>query len=200
MTNSINEIPNTKAMFVIGSNPTEAHPVIGTKMKQALAKGSKLIVVDPRCTDLAECADVWLRLRSGTDIALINGIMNIILANGWEDQAFIKERTEGFEKVREAVQKYTPEVVSQITGVPIEQLLEAARLYATAENAEIFYTLGITEHVYGTDNVMSLANLDMLTGNLGKECSGVNPMRGQIMFRVPAIWEHCLMSTLVTNK
>jgi len=179
MTNSINEIPNTKAMFVIGSNPTEAHPVIGTKMKQALANGSKLIVVDPRSTDIAEHADVWLRLRSGTDIALINGIMNIILANGWEDQAFIEERTEGFEKVREIVKKYTPEVVSQITGVPVEQLEEAAKIYATAECAEIFYTLGITEHVCGTDNVMSLANLAMLTGNLGKESSGVNPMRGQ---------------------
>jgi len=179
MTNSINEIPNTKAMFVIGSNPTEAHPVIGTKMKQALANGSKLIVVDPRSTDIAEHADVWLRLRSGTDIALINGLMNIILANGWEDKAFIEERTEGFEKVREIVKKYTPEVVSQITGVPVEQLEEAARIYATAECAEIFYTLGITEHVCGTDNVMSCANLAMLTGNLGRESTGVNPMRGQ---------------------
>ncbi|KJS49500.1 MAG: formate dehydrogenase [Peptococcaceae bacterium BRH_c23] len=179
MTNSINEIPNTKVMFVIGSNATEAHPVIGTKMKQALAKGAKLIVVDPRQIDLADHSDVWLRLRPGTDIALINGIMNIILANGWEDKAFIEERTEGFEKVREAVQKYTPEVVSQITGVPVEQLEEAARIYATAERAQIFYTLGITEHTCGTDNVMSLANLAMLTGNLGKESSGVNPMRGQ---------------------
>lgn len=179
MTNSINEIPNAKAMFVIGSNATEAHPVIGTKMKQALAKGAKLIVVDPRQIDLADHSDVWLRLRPGTDIALINGIMNIILANGWEDKAFIEERTEGFEKVREAVQKYTPEVVSQVTGVPVEQLEEAARIYATAERAQIFYTLGITEHTCGTDNVMSLANLAMLTGNLGKESSGVNPMRGQ---------------------
>jgi len=179
MTNSINEIPNTKAMFVIGSNPTEAHPVIGTKMKQALAKGSKLIVVDPRYTNIAESADVWLRLRSGTDIALINGIMNIILAKGWEDREFIEARTEGFEETRKTIEKYTPELVSQITGVPVEQLEEAARLYATAERAEIFYTLGITEHVYGTDNVKSLANLAMLTGNLGKESSGVNPMRGQ---------------------
>ncbi len=166
-------------MFVIGSNPTEAHPVIGTKMKQALAKGAKLIVADPRRIDLADHSDVWLRLRPGTDIALINGIMNIILANGWEDKAFIEERTEGFEKVREAVQKYTPEVVSQVTGVPVEQLEEAARIYATAERAQIFYTLGITEHTCGTDNVMSLANLAMLTGNIGKESSGVNPMRGQ---------------------
>jgi formate dehydrogenase (NADP+) alpha subunit len=179
MTNSINEIPNTKVMFVIGSNATEAHPVIGTKMKQALAKGAKLIVADPRCIDLAERSDLWLRLRPGTDIALVNGIINIIIANGWENRAFIEERTEGYEKLKETVQKYTPEFVSQITGVPIEQLEEAARIYATAERAQIFYTLGITEHVCGTDNVMSLANLAMLTGNIGRESTGVNPMRGQ---------------------
>jgi Uncharacterized anaerobic dehydrogenase len=179
MTNSINEIPDTKVMFVIGSNATEAHPVIGTKMKQALAKGSKLIVVDPRSTNLAECSDVWLRLRPGTDIALVNGIMNVILANGWEDRKFIEERTEGFETLRESVQKFPPEVVSKITGVPEELIVEAARIYATAECAEIFYTLGITEHTCGTDNVMSLANLAMLTGNIGRESTGVNPLRGQ---------------------
>ena len=164
---------------MIGSNATEAHPVIGTKMKQALANGAKLIVVDPRGINLAECSDLWLRLRPGTDIPLLNGIMNIILANGWEDRAFIEERTEGFEKFRETIQKFPPEVVSKITGVPVEQLVEAARIYATAERAEIFYTLGITEHTCGTDNVMSCANLAMLTGNIGKESSGVNPMRGQ---------------------
>ena len=179
MTNSINEIPNSKVMFVIGCNATEAHPIIGTKMMQALANGAKLIVADPRCIELAECSDLWMRLRPGTDIALINGIMNIILANGWEDRVFIEERTEDFEKLRENLQKYTPDVVSKITGVPVEQLEEAARIYATAESAQIFYTLGITEHIYGTDNVMSLANLALLTGNLGKECSGVNPLRGQ---------------------
>lgn len=179
MTNSINEIPYSKVMFVIGSNTTEAHPVIGTKMKQALANGAKLIVADPRCIELAECADVWLRLRPGTDIALVNGIMNIILAEGWEDRPFIEERTEEFEKFRETIQKYPPEVVSKITGVPVEQLMEAARIYATAERAQIFYTLGITEHVYGTDNVMTMANLALLTGNIGKENAGVNPLRGQ---------------------
>ena len=179
MTNSINEIPNTEVMFVIGSNTTEAHPIIGAKMLQALANGAKLIVVDPREIELAQCSDLWLRLRPGTDIALINGIMNIIIANGWEDRKFIEERTEGYEKLHEIVEKYPPEVVSEITGVPVEQLVEAARIYATAERAQIFYTLGITEHIYGTDNVMSMANLALLTGNLGKESSGVNPLRGQ---------------------
>ncbi len=179
MTNSINEIPYSKVLFVIGSNATEAHPIIGTKMKQALARGAKLVVADPRKIELAEKADLWLRLRPGTDIPLINGIMNIILANGWEDKAFIAERTEEFEKFKENIQKFPPEVVSKITGVPVEQMVEAARIYATAERAQIFYTLGITEHTHGTDNVMTLANLAMLTGNVGKENSGVNPLRGQ---------------------
>lgn len=179
MTNSINEIPNAQVMFVIGSNTTEAHPVIGTKMKQALARGAKLIVIDPRRIELADHADVWMRLRPGTDIALLNGIMNIILEKGWADQKFIEERTEGFEAFVENLKKFPPEDVSKITGVPVELMVEAAQIYATAERAQIFYTLGITEHTCGTDNVMSCANLALLTGNIGKESSGVNPLRGQ---------------------
>ncbi len=179
MTNSINEIPNAEVMFVIGSNTTEAHPIIGTKMKQALARGAKLIVADPREIELARDAHIWMRLKPGTDIALINGIMNIIVENGWEDRAFIEERTEGYQELRENLKKFPPEEVSKITGVPVELMAEAARLYTSVERAQIFYTLGITEHVCGTDNVMSLANLAMLTGNIGKESSGVNPLRGQ---------------------
>ncbi len=179
MTNSINEIPNTEVMFVIGSNTTEAHPIIGTKMKQALARGTKLIVADPREIELAKDAHIWMRLKPGTDIALVNGIMNIILENGWEDRAFIDERTEGFEEFRENLKKFPPEKVSEITGVPVELMEQAARLYTSVDRAAIFYTLGITEHIYGTDNVKSLANLAMLTGHLGKESSGVNPLRGQ---------------------
>lgn len=166
-------------MFVIGSNTTEAHPIIGTKMKQALARGAKLIVADPREIELARDAHVWMRLNPGTDIALINGIMNIILENGWEDRAFIEERTEGYEQLRENLKKFPPEEVSKITGVSLKLMTEAARLYTSVERAQIFYTLGITEHICGTDNVMSLANLAMLTGNIGKESSGVNPLRGQ---------------------
>jgi len=179
MTNSINEIPNNKMMFVIGANPTEAHPVIGAKMRQALRNGSKLIVADPRKTELAAKADIWLRLKPGTDIALINGLMHIILKAGWQDQEFINSCTTDFEKVAEVVEKYTPEYVENITGVPKHLLMEAAKLYATAERAQTFYTLGITEHVCGTDNVMSLANLVMMTGNIGKPNTGLNPMRGQ---------------------
>jgi len=179
MTNSIDEIPNAQVMLVVGSNTTEAHPVIGTKMKQALARGAKLIVIDPRRIELAEKADIWMRLKSGTDIPLINGIMNIIFENGWADLKFIEERTENFEAFKENLKKYPPELASKISGVPIEQMTEAARIYATAERSQIFYTLGITEHVCGTDNVMSLANLAMLTGHIGKESTGVNPLRGQ---------------------
>ncbi|RJE48838.1 formate dehydrogenase subunit alpha [Dehalobacter sp. MCB1] len=179
MTNSIGEIPHSKVIFVIGSNTTEAHPVIGGKIKQAVLNGCRLIVADPRGIELTGFAEVWMRLRPGTDITLINGLMYIILNKGWEDRNFIAKRTEGFEGLKAILPKYTPEYVSRVTGVPEELLYQAAEIYATAESAQIFYTLGITEHITGTDNVMSLANLAMLTGNLGKENSGVNPLRGQ---------------------
>lgn len=179
MTNAIKEIPTSKVIFAIGTNATEAHPIIGTKIKQAVRNGCRLIVVDPRKIELVDHAELWLRLKPGTDIALINGIMHIILANEWEDKEFIKERTVGFDNLRELLRDYTPDYVSKITGVTEEQLYKAAEIYACAERAQIFYTLGITEHTHGTDNVMSLANLAMLTGNVGKENSGVNPLRGQ---------------------
>lgn len=179
MTNSIKEIPHSKVIFVIGSNTTEAHPVIGSKIKQAVRNGCRLIVADPRGIELTDFAEIWMRLRPGTDITLINGLMHIILEKGWEDRSFIQERTVGFENLREMLREYTPATVSQVTGVPSEQLYQAAEIYATTDRAQIFYTLGITEHTTGTDNVMSLANLAMLTGNVGKENSGVNPLRGQ---------------------
>lgn len=179
MTNSIGEIPDCELMFIIGSNPSEAHPVIGAKMRQALQRGAGLIVADPRKIDFAHKADVWLQLKPGTDIALVNGLMHIILKQGWENRSFIESCTDGIEQVAAAVAAYTPEKVTAITGVPGELLYRAAELYAKAERAAIFYTLGITEHVTGTDNVMTLANLAMLTGNIGKPSAGVNPLRGQ---------------------
>jgi formate dehydrogenase alpha subunit len=179
MTNSINEIPASDVMFIIGSNPTEAHPVIGAKMRQGLANGAKLIVADPRKTQMAQKAHIWLRLKPGTDVALINGLLHIILENGWQDSAFIDKCTTGFDQVAHVVKDYPPERVSTITGVPGHLLLAAAKLYATSDKAAIFYTLGITEHTSGTDNVMSLANLAMATGNVGKPSAGVNPLRGQ---------------------
>lgn len=179
MTNSINEIPFSNVMFVIGANPTEAHPIIGAKMRQALTKGAKLIVADPRKTELARKSDIWLRLKPGTDVALINGLLHLIIKNNWHDTAFIDKCTNGFDKVAAIAENYPPELVSKITGVSSELLFKAAKLYSTCETAAIFYTLGITEHTCGTDNVMSLANLAMATGNIGKPSSGVNPLRGQ---------------------
>lgn len=179
MTNSINEIPYTNVLFIIGANPTEAHPIIGAKMRQALRRGAKLIVADPRKTEMAGKADVWLRLRPGTDIALINGLMRIILKSGWHNQEFIDSCTNGVDAVAAGVEKYTPEYVEQITGVPQDLLHQAAKLYGTAERAQIFYTMGITEHTCGTDNVMCLANLALMTANVGKKGTGVNPLRGQ---------------------
>ncbi len=180
MTNSINEILNSELIFLIGSNATEAHPIIGNKMKETVRKnGTKLIVIDPRRIELAEMADYWLPLNSGTDVALINAMMNVIIENKWYDEKFVKSRTSGFEELKEVVSDYTPDSVSRLTGIPAETIVEVAELYAKTNKAGIFYTLGITEHTTGTENVMTLANLAMLTGHLGKESSGINPMRGQ---------------------
>ncbi len=179
MTNSINEILNADLLFLIGTNATTAHPIIGYKMKQAKRAGAKLIVVDPRRTELAEEADYWLQLNPGTDIPLLNGMMHVIIKEDLYDKKFVEERTENFEALKETVEKYTPEHASEISGVPVEDIIAAARLYAKADKAGLFYTLGITEHVCGTNNVMSTANLAMLTGHLGRESTGVNPMRGQ---------------------
>ena len=180
MTNPINEITEqAQMMLLVGTNATEAHPVIGYKMRQAARNGAKLVVCDPRHIDLVDEADHWLRLKPGTDIPLLNGLMHIIIKEGLEDKAFIAERTENYEELKEIVAAYTPEHVSELTGVPVEDLYSVARLYATTDRAMIFYTLGITEHICGTRNVMSIANLAMLTGHLGRPGTGVCPMRGQ---------------------
>lgn len=179
MTNSFADYLNTDLFFVIGSNPTEAHPMAGAKIMSSVLRGSKLIVADPRRIELAEKADIWLQHRPGTDIPLLNGLMHIIIKEGLHDKKFIEERTEGFEELKATVEKYTPERVSEMTNVPVNLLYDAARLYATTAKAMLCYTLGITEHICGVDNVMSTANIAMLTGHLGKEGCGVNPQRGQ---------------------
>ena len=179
MTNSISEIVGNEVLFIIGSNATEAHPIIGNKMKQAHLRGAKLIVVDPRRTEIAEHAHLWLQLKPGTDNALVNGMLHTIISNGWQDQAYIDERTEGFDSLWETVKDYPAERAAEITGVPAETIVAASELYATTRKAGIFYTLGITEHTVGTANVMNLASLAMVTGHLGIENAGVNPLRGQ---------------------
>ena len=180
MTNSISEIEGADVLLVIGSNTTEAHPIVGIAMKRAIKfHGTKLIVIDPRRTELARIADIHLRPQPGTNVAYLNGLMNVIISEGLHDKQFIEERTEGFDELNETVRKYTPEYVEEISGIPADELRRAARLYASAERAMLFYTMGITQHTSGTDNVMSTANLAMLTGNVGKESTGVNPLRGQ---------------------
>ncbi len=180
MTNSIEEIRRAPLIFVIGSNTTDCHPVIGMLIRQAVASGkTKLIVADPRHIPLTKLAQLHMQHRPGSDVALINALMNVIIEEGLEDKTYIEERTEDYELMRAAVADCTPESVEEITGVSAEAIREAARLIANAPAASIIYSMGITQHSTGTDNVLSLANLAMLTGNVGKECAGVNPLRGQ---------------------
>ena len=166
--------------MIIGSNADTGHPTIGMRMHQARKKGAKLLVVDPRMTRFAEEADVWLRLQPGSDVALLNGMVNIILEEGLWDKKFVEERTENLEELEIVTAKYTPEYVEKITGIGEDQLREAARLYASpGKRCAIYYGMGLAHHATGTDNVKSIANLAMLCGKLGVEGGGVNPLRGQ---------------------
>ncbi len=179
MTNNIADIDNCKTMLVIGSNTTEQHPVIGTRMRRAVRRGAKLIVADPRAIDLVSIATLYIRQRPGTDIALLNGLAHIIVKEGLEDKEFIANRTEGFDEWRKMIEAYTPARVSEITGIPVDDLFTAARLYGGNKPSAIFYAMGITQHTVGHNNVLAVANLAMLTGNIGKPGAGVNPLRGQ---------------------
>ncbi len=179
MTNSIPEIRDADLLFVIGSNTTEAHPIIAMEMKRAVRRGAKLIVADPRAIWLSEIADWHLQLEPGTDVALLNAMAHVIIREGLVDQDFVAKHTEGFESVRAATAETTPEWAEQITGVPAQMIRETARAYATTRKAGVYYTLGITEHTHGTDNVYSLANLVLMTGHLGVRSAGLNPLRGQ---------------------
>jgi formate dehydrogenase major subunit len=179
MTNSIEEIEGADCILIIGSNTSVAHPLIATRVYRAKARGAKIIVADPRRIPMVLQSDLHLRQNLGTDVALVNGLMHIILKKGWQDQAFIDERTEKFEELKKVIEDYPPEKVSGITGIATADLERAAEYYAKAERASILYTMGITQHTTGVDNVKSLANLAMLTGNLGKESTGINPLRGQ---------------------
>jgi len=180
MTNSIDELKTAACIFVIGSNTTEAHPVIGLSIKEAVVKnGAELVVADPREIDLVRFADLHIAQKPGTDVALVNAMMNVIIAEGLLDEQFVKERTEDFDALAGAVKDCTPEKAEEITTIPAQKIRQAARTYAKASSASIIYSMGITQHTTGTDNVLSLANLAMLTGNVGKESAGVNPLRGQ---------------------
>jgi len=180
MTNTIACIEKADVILITGSNTTENHPVLSSFVKRAVTqKGTRLIVVDPRRIKITRYADMWLRQNLGTDVAWINGMMHVIIQENLYAQEYVESRTVGFEEVKKVVEKFTPEFVAEITGIPAREIVEAARLYAGAKRGSILYCMGITQHTTGTDNVKSLANLAMLCGNLGIEGGGVNPLRGQ---------------------
>jgi formate dehydrogenase alpha subunit len=179
MTNSIPEIENHDVIFVIGSNTTETHPIIGLKMKKAVRRGADLVVADPRKIDLVRFSKLWLQHRPGTDIALLNSMMHVIVQEDLIDRKFIAERTEGFDLYKQSLNEYTPEKGALLTGVPKEKIIKAALIYGNALRPGIYYTMGITQHTHGTENVHAIANLALMTGNLGRESTGVNPLRGQ---------------------
>jgi formate dehydrogenase major subunit/formate dehydrogenase alpha subunit len=180
MTNTIACVEEADVILITGSNTTENHPVLSAGVKRAVASGrARLIVVDPRRIKIAEFAETYLRPNLGTDVAWINGMMHVIIKENLHDKQFVEDRTENFEALKAVVEKYTPEYVETITGIPAQQLMDAARLYAGGGVGSILYCMGITQHTSGTDNVKSLANLAMLCGNLGMRGGGVNPLRGQ---------------------
>ncbi|MBN2060367.1 MAG: formate dehydrogenase subunit alpha [Deltaproteobacteria bacterium] len=180
MSNSIEDIEHAEVLFVIGSNTTECHPIIGRRIKRALSgNNARLIVADPRAIELSEMAEVHLNHLPGTDVALLNGIMRVILKEDLYDKAFINDRCEDFDPFMKSLETYTPEMVEGITSVPRDKICQAARLFGRAKSAIVLYGMGITQHTTGTDNVKSIANLLMLTGNLGRQGTGFSPLRGQ---------------------
>jgi len=179
MTNSIKEIQDAACILAIGTNTTEAHPVIALEIKKAVDKGGKLIVANPRAIKLTTFSDIWLRHVPGTDVPLLLGMAKVIVDEGLADKEFIASRCENFDDLAASLSKVNLNEVSVITGVPVTAIQAAARMYATTKPASILYTMGITQHTTGTDNVMAIACLAMLTGNLGKPSAGVNPLRGQ---------------------
>jgi len=179
MTNSFEDFEKAKLFLVIGSNTTEAHPVAATFIKRAVTNGARMIVVDPRRTGIARFAQKHLPLRVGSDIALINGIMNVLVSENLYDREYVERCTTNFEALRDKVAEYPPERAAEISGIDADVIRETARELAATKPAMLIYTLGITEHTCGVNNVLSCANLQMLLGNVGFECGGVNPLRGQ---------------------
>jgi formate dehydrogenase alpha subunit len=180
MTNAIDEFEKADVILITGSNTTEMHPVISSCMKRAARSGrTRLIVAEPRRIGLVDHAELWLRQKPGTDVAWLNGMMHVIIQEGLYAKEYVAERTEGFEELKRVVSTYTPEKVEEISGIPRDDLIAAARLYAEAPAASIAYAMGITQHINGTDAVKCIANLAMLCGNVGIEGGGVNPLRGQ---------------------
>ena len=179
MTNAISELEESDAIFIIGSNTTTSHPLVATRIFRAIEKGAKVLVADPRKNQIAGLAHLYVRHKPGTDVALLNGIMKVILDQGLEDKAFIEKNTEDFNAFKTLMDTVSIEQASQITGVSLEDIKALAEVYGKAEKASIVYCMGITQHTNGVNNVKTLANLAMLTGNIGRVGTGVNPLRGQ---------------------
>ena len=179
MTNSYDELESAGCIFIIGSNTTEAHPLIADRIMRAKAKGAVLVVADPRKIHIAEFADIYVKQNLGTDVALLNGIMNVILAEGLEAGEYIAERCEDFDAFEKVIRGFPPDKAAQITGVAAGDIRAIAKAFSTAKASSIVYAMGITQHTTGVDNVKSLANLAMLCGQVGVESGGVNPLRGQ---------------------
>lgn len=179
MSNPLEDMQKPDVIFCIGTNMTECHPVAATGLKKAMANGATLITADPRKIRLAQIADLHLQLRVGSDAALLLGMAHVIAEEGLIDKEFVENRTAGYQEFLEHIKEFTPEWAETICGVPAEDIRKAAILYGSAERGAIYYTLGITEHICGVDNVQSLCNLALMTGNIGREGTGINPMRGQ---------------------
>ncbi len=179
MTNTIAEVGDAACIIVAGSSTTDAHPIIGYQVKKAVRQGAKLIVVNPQEVPLVRFSDIFLQIKPGSDVALLMGMAKVIVEAGLHDREYIEERCENFEEFRESLKEYTPEFVSDITGVPWDKITEAAKMYAENNPASILYCMGITQHSHGTDNVMAISNLGLITGNIGRVSGGVNPLRGQ---------------------
>jgi formate dehydrogenase alpha subunit len=179
MTNSIAELSGPDVILIAGSNTTEQHPIISGRIIDAVRKGASLIIFDPRLIQLTPYAEMHLRQRPGTDVAYINAMMKVIVDEDLYDREFVEQRTEGFEELKKSLEGSTPEWAEEITGIPGDDIVKAAKEFAAADKASIVYCMGITQHVSGTDNVKALADLAMLTGNIGRLSTGVNPLRGQ---------------------
>lgn len=180
MSNSIAEMENLEAFIVTGSNTTETHPVIANFLKRAVRKnGAKLIVIDPRKIGMTNFATVWLRQNPGTDVAVFQAMAHVVVEEGLYSESFISERTEGFSEYIESLEEFTPEWAEQISGVPAESIREAARIYAGASRASIYWGMGISQSTHGTDNTLSLVNLALMCGHVGRAGTGLNPLRGQ---------------------
>ena len=179
MTNSNAEIAGAACILAIGTNTTAAHPVIGLEVKSAVRRGAKLIVANPKEIDLCRHAHIFLQQRPGTDVALMMGMMRVIVEQGLVDTAFVDARCVNFEAFKQSLANFDLDTVQKITGVPRQKIVDAARCYATCRPASILYAMGITQHTHGTDNVLATSNLALLTGNVGKPSTGVNPLRGQ---------------------